>query len=102
LNLDYIQPLNNGMLFFVGLDYNFFDDYIYTGDLDPIDTQEASARVNARIGVRNDKFTALVYGRNLTDENIATGGFDTPLLAGGHGIYLGETRVVGARLTYRF
>ena len=102
LNLDYIQPLANGMMFFVGLDYNFFDDYIYTGDLDPIDTQEGSARVNARIGITTGNFTALVYGRNITDEHIASGGFDTPLLAGGHGIYLGETRVVGARLTYRF
>ncbi len=102
LNLDYIKPLANGMNFFIGLDYNFFDDYLYTGDLDPLDSQEGTARVNARIGVSNDKFTALIYGRNITDKDIATGGFDTPLLAGGHGIYLGETRVVGARLTYKF
>jgi len=102
LNLDYNQPLANGMGLFVGLDYNFFDDYIFTGDLDPLDTQEASARVNARIGITRGNFTALIYGRNLTDEKIATGGFDTPLLAGGHGIYLGETRVVGARISYDF
>ena len=102
LNLDYNQPLANGMGLFVGLDYNFFDDYLFTGDLDPLDTQEASARVNARIGITSGNFTALIYGRNLTDEKIATGGFDTPLLAGGHGIYLGETRVVGARISYDF
>ena len=102
LNLDYTQPLSNGMTLYAGLDYNFFDDYITTGDLDPLDTQEATARINARIGITKGNFTALIYGRNLTDEKIATGGFDTPLLAGGHGIYLGETRVVGARITYDF
>jgi outer membrane receptor protein involved in Fe transport len=102
LNVDYTQPLSNGMTLYAGLDYNFFDDYITTGDLDPLDTQEGTARINARIGITSGNFTALIYGRNLTDEKIATGGFDTPLLAGGHGIYLGETRVIGARLTYDF
>ena len=32
----------------------------------------------------------------------AFGHYDTPLLAGGHHIYQGPTRVVGARLTYDF
>nr|MBC8227872.1 TonB-dependent receptor [Gammaproteobacteria bacterium] len=102
LNVDYTQPVSNGMTLYAGLDYNFFDDYITTGDLDPLDTQEGTARINARIGITSGNFTALIYGRNLTDEKIATGGFDTPLLAGGHGIYLGETRVIGARITYDF
>ena len=90
------------MVLFAGVDYNFFDDYGYTGDLDPLDFQEANARVNARIGITTGNLTALIYGRNITDENIAVGGFDTPLLAGAHSIYMGETRVVGARVTYKF
>ena len=100
--IDYAAPLANGMVFFAGVDYNFFDDYRYTGDLDPIDVQEGTARINARLGITTGNLTALIYGRNLTDENIASGGFDTPLLAGGHSIYMAETRVVGARLTYKF
>ncbi len=102
LLIDYTQPLANGMVMFAGVDYNFFDDYGYTGDLDPIDFQEGNARVNARIGITSGNLTALIYGRNITDENIAVGGFDTPLLAGAHSIYMGETRVVGARVTYKF
>jgi outer membrane receptor protein involved in Fe transport len=102
LRLDYAKPLANGMVLFAGLDYNYFDDYRYTGDLDPIDVQPGTARVNARIGISKGNLTALIYGRNLSDEQIATGGFDTPLLAGGHSIYMGETRVVGARVTYKF
>ena len=102
LLIDYNQPLANGMVLFAGVDYNFFDDYGYTGDLDPIDFQEGNARVNARIGITTGNLTALIYGRNITDENIAVGGFDTPLLAGAHSIYMGETRVVGARVTYKF
>ena len=102
MTLDYAQPLANDMTIYAGLDYNFFDDYITTGDLDPLDTQEGSARVNARIGITKGNLTALIYGRNLTDESHITGHFDTPLLAGAHGNYLAETRVVGARLTYKF
>ena len=90
------------MVVFAGLDYNFFDDYRYTGDLDPLDVQEGTARVNARIGISKGNLTALIYGRNLSDEQIATGGFDTPLLGGGHSIYTSEFKTIGARLTYKF
>ena len=93
---------DSGMVLFAGLDYNYFDDYRLTGDLDPIDIQEANARVNARIGISKGNLTALIYGRNLSDEAIATGGFDTPLLGGGHSYYMGEFKTVGARLTYQF
>ena len=44
----------------------------------------------------------MLYGNNLGDEVYAFGQYDTPLLAGGHHIYQGPTRVVGARLTYDF
>ena len=36
-----------------GLDFNFFDAYGLTGDNDPLDVQEASHRLNARLGVTN-------------------------------------------------
>ena len=47
-------------------------------------------------------WTAMIYGKNITNEKIAAGGFDTPLLAGAHSIYLAETRIVGARVSYDF
>jgi hypothetical protein len=58
--------------------------------------------LNARVGVTNGQWTAMIYGKNITNEKIAAGGFDTPLLAGAHSIYLAETRIVGARVSYDF
>ena len=80
----------------------FSDTFISTGDLDPIDTQEKLKLFNARIGVRGESWEMMVYGNNLTDEIFAFGHYDTPLLAGGHHIYQGPTKLVGARFTYDF
>ena len=100
---DYTREVgSSGMQFFFSVDYNFFDDYLYTGDLDPIDFQEASERVNLQTGVRTDKWQMVVYGRNITDNAIANGGFDVPLADGAHATYFGETEVWGARFTYNF
>ena len=99
---DYTRDIRGDMEMFVSLDVSFFDDYTYTGDSDPIDMQEANQRVNLRAGVRTDKWEAMVYGRNITDEKIAIGGFDVPLTSGAHAIYMGETKIVGARVSYNF
>ena len=102
LIIDYVQPISNDLMLMAGLDFNFFDAYGLTGDNDPLDVQEASHRLNARLGVTNGQWTAMIYGKNITNEKIAAGGFDTPLLAGAHSIYLAETRIVGARVSYDF
>lgn len=102
ITLDYTNTLANGLEFFAGIDMNFSDTFIGTGDLDPIDTQEALELINARIGLRSDSWMFMLYGNNITDELFAVGMYDTPLLAGGHHIYQGDNRVVGARLTYEF
>jgi len=102
ITLDYTNTLANGLEFFAGIDMNFSDTFIGTGDLDPIDTQEALELINARIGLRSDSWMFMLYGNNITDELFAVGMYDTPLLAGGHHIYQGDNRVVGARLTYGF
>ncbi len=102
VTMDYTNTLNNGLVFFAGIDMNFTDTFISTGDLDPIDTQESFELINARIGLRSDSWMFMLYGNNITDELYATGHYDTPLLAGGHHIYQGANRVVGARLTYEF
>ena len=100
---DYTKSIGGGnMEWFFSFDVNFVDGYTYTGDNDPIDYQPATERVNARTGIRTDKWEVMLYGRNLGDEKIAVGGFDVPLTSGAHAIYLGETKIVGARLTYNF
>ena len=100
--MDYSTELSNGIEFFAGVDMNFTDTFIGTGDLDPIDTQEKIELFNARMGIRSDSWMLMLYGNNITDETYATGHYDTPLLAGGHHIYQGTGRVVGARLSYEF
>jgi outer membrane receptor protein involved in Fe transport len=92
ITLDYTNTLANGLEFFAGIDMNFSDTFIGTGDLDPIDTQEALELINARIGLRSDSWMFMLYGNNITDELFAVGMYDTPLLAGGHHIYQGDNR----------
>ena len=99
---DYTRDIGSDMQFFLSFDVSFFDDYTYAGDADPIDAQEASQRINIRAGVRADKWEAMVYGRNITDEIIANGGFDVPLTSGAHAMYMAPREVWGARLTYNF
>ncbi len=100
--MDYTNTLANGMEFFASVDVQFQDTFIGTGDLDPIDTQEKLELFNARVGIRADAWELMVYGNNITDELYAIGMYDTPLLAGGHHIYQGNGRLVGARMTYDF
>ncbi len=100
--VDYTNTFANGMEFFASVDMQMSDTFISTGDLDPIDTQEKFELFNARVGIRADAWELMVYGNNISDELYAFGHYDTPLLAGGHHIYQGNGRVVGARLTYDF
>ena len=100
--MDYSDTLASGLEIFASVDMQFSDTFISTGDLDPIDTQEKLKLFNARIGVRGESWEMMVYGNNLTDEIFAFGHYDTPLLAGGHHIYQGPTKLVGARFTYDF
>ena len=44
----------------------------------------------------------MLYGRNITDEQVASGGFDVPLSPGVHAIYLREGAVWGGRFTVSF
>jgi iron complex outermembrane receptor protein len=44
----------------------------------------------------------MLYGKNITDKETATGAYDIPLAAGSHGQYTSEGVVWGARLSYSF
>ena len=99
---DYTKPTASGLIWFSSIDVNFTDGYFMTGDLDPIDFHEGFEKFNIRTGLRGENWTAMLYGKNITDEETATGAYDVPLAAGTHGQYTSEGAVWGARLSYSF
>ena len=99
---DYVRPMASGLVWFTSIDMNFTDGYFMTGDLDPIDFHEGFQKFNIRTGLRSENWTAMLYGKNITDEETATGAYDIPLAAGSHGQYTSEGAVWGARLSYSF
>jgi len=99
---DYTRPLASGLLWFTSVDMNFTDGYFMTGDRDPIDYHEGFEKFNIRTGVRAENWSVMLYGKNITDKETATGAYDIPLAGGSHGKYTSEGSVWGARLTYSF
>lgn len=102
ISADYSRPVNDNFEFFLSGDINFTDGYFLTGDLDPIDVQTGFEKVNLRLGLRSETWDLMVYGKNITDEETASGGFDIPLLTGSHAIYTDPGAVFGARVSYKF
>ncbi len=99
---DYNRPVSDNYEFFLSSDLNFTDKFSTTGDLDPIDFQEAFEKINVRAGIRSDNWEFMLYGKNVTDEETASGGFDIPLLTGSHAIYTDEGAIYGARVSFNF
>jgi len=102
ITADYIKPLDNGLVWFAGLDVNFTDMYYMTGDLDPIDIQEGFEKINIRTGIRGDNWDVMLFGRNITDEITASGAADVPLAGGAHFSYMARGAVWGGRFSYSF
>ena len=98
---EYNQPVGS-MIWFTQLDVNFFDDYIFTGDLDEIDFQEGTELINIRTGLRGENWMLMLYGRNVTDESVANGGADVPLARGSHMRYLNRGEVFGIQAAWEF
>jgi outer membrane receptor protein involved in Fe transport len=101
---DYSYLLKNGWELFAGGEVNFSDDFNSAGDKDKIDETESFTKVNLRLGVRSadEKWEAMVYGRNITDEYVNSISFDTPVLSGSHSSQFDEGEVYGGRISYRF
>ena len=68
LSANYVVPMANGNSWYAGIDVNFTDSYLMTGDLDPEDEQEGFEKVNLRLGVRGDDWDLMFFGRNITNE----------------------------------
>lgn len=99
---DYNRPVSDTFEFFLAGDLNFTDGYSLDGDLDPIDFQAGFEKIDVRLGFRSDAWEFTVYGKNVTDEETASGGFDITLLVGSHEIYTDPGAIYGARVTYNF
>lgn len=102
LIFEYERPISADMIWFAHVDVNFTDGYFMTGDLDPLDYQDALELYNFRTGLRTENWTVMAYGRNITDELYATGAADLPVANGSHFIYSGTTAIYGLTLAYEF
>ena len=102
LTADYVSPMANGNMWYAGIDVNFTDSFLMTGDLDPLDEQEAFEKVNLRLGVRGDNWDLMFFGRNITNEITANGAADLPLSGGSHFRYMAAGEIYGARFSYSF
>lgn len=101
---DYSYFFDGGMELFVGGEVNYSDEYDTQGDLDPFDQTDDYTKMNLRFGFRspNEDWEVMFYGRNITDEEVASYGFDVPVLSGSHAAMYDEGEVYGARLRYNF
>ncbi|MCV6615012.1 MAG: TonB-dependent receptor, partial [Cellvibrionaceae bacterium] len=104
LFFDYQLPVGDTMEFFLGGDINYSSRFSTAGDADPIDYQGAYTKIGLRTGLRSTEgsWEATLYGRNITDEEVAMIRFDVPVLAGSHAQTTDEGRVLGLRLKYNF
>jgi outer membrane receptor protein involved in Fe transport len=100
--LEYMQPLSNGMMWFTQVDYNFTDGYYLSGPRDPNLYQDGFGTLNLRTGLRTENWMLMAYGRNITDETFSSGGFDIPLAQGSFGQYRQPGQVLGFQVAYSF
>ena len=101
---DYSYVMSSGMEFFSGGEVNYSDEFSTQGDNDPVDFADSYTKVNLRFGLRgaNEDWEVMVYGRNITDEEVYIYGFDIPILTGSHAAMIDEGAVFGARAKYSF
>ena len=101
---DYGYSFNNGMSFFAGGEANYSDEFDSQGDLDSNDLVEDYTKINLRFGLRSpdEAWELMVYGRNITDEQVAIYSYDVPVLSGSHATQYDEGEVYGARLRFIF
>jgi hypothetical protein len=90
------------MVWFTQVDYNFTDGYFLQGDRDPAQFQDGYGRFNVRTGLRTDDWFVMAYGRNINDEEFASGGFNIPLAQGSFARYRAPGAVYGLQVAYQF
>ncbi|MFT5484861.1 MAG: iron complex outermembrane receptor protein, partial [Halieaceae bacterium] len=80
------------------------DSYFVNIDLDPAEGQDSYALLNARIMLASEipGWQLALIGRNLTNEEVLTGGADVPLQPGAHFGVLIPPRQLELALSYKF
>ncbi|MEH6517848.1 MAG: TonB-dependent receptor [Halioglobus sp.] len=105
LGINYALPLPalDARLTFAA-DVLLSDSYFVNIDLDPAEEQDSYALLNARIilASANQGWQLALIGRNLTDEEVLTGGADVPLQPGAHFAVLIPPRQLEISLSYQF
>ena len=105
LGINYIVPLPalEARLTFAA-DVLLSDSYFVNIDLDPAEEQDSYALLNARIILvsENQGWELAFIGRNLSDEEVLTGGADVPLQPGAHFGVLIPPRQLEFALSYNF
>jgi iron complex outermembrane recepter protein len=101
---DYGYMLGSGMTLFLSGEGNYSDEFDTQGDLDEVDTTDSYGKINLRLGLRGAQgdWEVMLYGRNITDEEVYAYGYDIPSLAGSHGAMISEGQVFGIRAKYQF
>lgn len=99
-SLTYEWDFADSLLGRVYLGARYTGDHNTGSDLDPQKVQPAYTLVDARfvIGSRNRRWSAEVWGRNLTDETYSQVGFDAPIQTGSWNAFLGAPRTYGITL----
>ncbi|NCF21270.1 MAG: TonB-dependent receptor, partial [Haliea sp.] len=71
LTADWTQSLDNGMEWFVGGSWSWFDEQNVgtTSNNNPQSMQDSYSLVNARVGLRAEQWDVTLFGYNLTEED---------------------------------
>lgn len=79
LSLDYKRPLQNNLLLFGNLAYNYRSSQQIHDNHDPLMQIDSVDRIGLRVGVAGDHWKAAFVGKNLANEKVLTYAGNVPL-----------------------
>jgi iron complex outermembrane recepter protein len=96
----YRWALSNGMEIMAQADYYWRDDYFFSAVNSPAESQESYGLLGASLSLISSggEWEVRLWGKNLTDEEYVTDGFNF----GGLQAYVGAPSVVGATASFNF
>jgi len=102
--VDYTQAINDDYNFLGRLGYRYRTDYTTGQDNDDITIQDAFLMLDGLIGFQTEdgKYGLEFWGKNITDETVATIIFDTPLQTGSFNAFLEDPATYGATLRVNY
>ncbi|MGH8136007.1 MAG: TonB-dependent receptor, partial [Steroidobacteraceae bacterium] len=81
LAANYTRPIGSSLMFHLGMDLYYTDEYFVAPTLDPNQKQESYYKVNGRMGIgdADGSWDISLVGKNLFNEEVRPYGNDTPL-----------------------